>query len=690
MRRLIPLLTLLLSFTAIAEAKEFKSLAELETASREDYQKTRRFKLTAQVIAIHDKNITLSDGTFGNTFRNLQYHPKPFRIGDVVRVKGSLEAGRGSWLFHNIRVLSVVEHQPLPPILELHGSEINDAANRHRLVRMRGVLTSAIPDDTDPRYIWLTLGTASGPFMTVATTNTHSYAELNQLIDAEMEVTGISTPFTGWRQNLGQYISTENDQAIRVVIPPPADPFDVPKLERSPSPHRRRTIGRVIAVGNTRFYLKTAEHPLLEIIPNDDTTARPQAGDIVEVVGFMRKSPFNPILADALTRKSPDVGIAPADTNLLINPTPTIDNSSTRANTCLNGRMVLLTGSLERMNYDPDNGFSLNVNDVEFKVETHYIDTSKLSLQPGCQLEVTGLCTLQFDAPYSQAEFPHFNRFVLTPRTIDDLKVISHPPWWTPLRLFILMIVMAIIIIGILVWNLSLRILSERRARALTRERIARTKTEVKIEERTRLAVELHDSLSQMLTGVAMQLDSAARAEQEGKGSTGRFLETAKQMLGSCRKELQACLWDLRSRTFAEKDLTEAIHRTLAPHTDGIQLDVRFNVPSKDLSESVSHTILAIVRELCVNAIRHGNARHLRVAGEFHDETVSFSVRDDGSGFDPEHVVGPKDGHFGLHGIRERLSAYDGELTINSFPNHGTKITVFMNSCQRSDARHVE
>lgn len=667
---------IMMSAASGAVTNVIQSISELETASREDYRASRRFDLTAQVISIRGKTVTLHDGTSGNSFRNIQYTPQPFREGDIVHVRGGLESGRSTWLFHNIRNLTVLGHKPLPPVKELQGGEINDVANRHRRVRMRGVLTSAIPDDTDPQYTWLTFSTASGHFTSVVSTNAYSREKLNHLIDAEIEASGVVVPFDGWRQNLGNYITPEHDDGfLRIIVPAPTDPFSAPNLGLIPSLHRQKTIGRVIAVGNECFYLQTREHPLLQIIPNDLSNC-PNSGDTIEAVGFMGKSPFNPTLTDALTRPAAETAAELGLSSLKVEDHPPITNRPTRASTMLNGRLIRLRGSVERINYDPDNSFSLNVDGVEFRVETRAVETDTLRLEPGCQIEVTGLCTLQFAAPYSQAEFPHFNGFVLTPRTIHDLKIISQPPWWTPLRLSLVLVSLIIVIIGILIWNHSLRTLSERRARALTRERIAHAKTEVKIEERTRLAVELHDSISQMLTGVAMQLDSAVRAEQEKRTSTRQFLETAKRMLGSCRKELQECLWDLRSRTFAEHDMTEAVLRTLAPHTGNVQIDVRFNVPRKALSESAAHTILAIIRELCVNAIRHGHARHLRVAGECHDKTISFSVRDDGCGFDPARVDGPDTGHFGLSGVRERLAPYEGELSIESVPGHGSRLSA--------------
>ena len=83
-----------------------------------------------------------------------------------------------------------------------------------------------------------------------------------------------------------------------------------------------------------------------------------------------------------------------------------------------------------------------------------------------------------------------------------------------------------------------------------------------------------------------------------------------------------------------------------------------------------------MVREFAVNAIDHGHATRLWIAGEHHDGMVSFSVRDNGCGFDLGAAPGPRQGHFGLQGVRERLDKLSGNLEIRSEPGKGTKVSI--------------
>ena len=115
---------------------------------------------------------------------------------------------------------------------------------------------------------------------------------------------------------------------------------------------------------------------------------------------------------------------------------------------------------------------------------------------------------------------------------------------------------------------------------------------------------------------------------------------------------------------------------SFAPFAGESEVRTRFNVPREQLSESVVHTILRIVRELVVNATRHGKATRIRIAGDYRDGVIRFSVRDNGCGFDPDGVPGPINGHFGLQGIRERLAESNGSIRIESEPGSGTSIAI--------------
>ncbi len=103
---------------------------------------------------------------------------------------------------------------------------------------------------------------------------------------------------------------------------------------------------------------------------------------------------------------------------------------------------------------------------------------------------------------------------------------------------------------------------------------------------------------------------------------------------------------------------------------------MRFHASRAKIPDVTAHNVLSMIRELCVNAIKHGGASRIRVVGELRDDALRFSVRDNGCGFDTAARLGPQQGHFGLQGIKERTSRLHGKFTLESAPGKGTKATV--------------
>ena len=261
-------------------------------------------------------------------------------------------------------------------------------------------------------------------------------------------------------------------------------------------------------------------------------------------------------------------------------------------------------------------------------------------------------------------------------RSSDDLTVVRAAPWWTPLRLSIAIVVLLLALVGITLWSLLLRRLAERRGRELAAETIARTESELKVFERTRLAVELHDSIAQNLTGAALEIRTAKRGPKKLESDTEQHLDIALKTIDSSRTALRNCIWDLRNRALEEDDLEAAIRLTLAPHTGGTDVAIRFPVDRAMISDTTAHAFLSIIRELTLNAIRHGGATAIKIAGAVENGRLLFSVRDNGCGFDPERCPGMEQGHFGLQGVRERAKEFKGQVRIDSRPGTGAKVTI--------------
>lgn len=179
---------------------------------------------------------------------------------------------------------------------------------------------------------------------------------------------------------------------------------------------------------------------------------------------------------------------------------------------------------------------------------------------------------------------------------------------------------------------------------------------------------------------VTLQINAAERLAATDREKERHHLQIAAKTLQSCREELRNCIWDLRNQSFDEPDLNRAIARMLHVLVEDIELSIRFDVPRSRLSDNTVHTILKTIRELVVNAVRHGKARSVKIDGTLNDGRIIFSVTDDGTGFDPDDCPGIADGHFGLQGIRERIRQLQGSLDIVSATGSGTCVTVTLNA----------
>ena len=667
MKRIFTLLFALLAGIASAGGT-LTSVDEVARLQIEDIKVPVPFDFTGTMVSLGDaassREIVFADDTGGISFFSPRSLPSELRQWDAVRVKGEIiVADRDKTrraVLHEVEILG--HGDPVPPI-DATANEINTGKCNYRFVRIRGVIASCVVDEVTPTFFWTSLRTESGKVLLCFNSAMMKMDSIANNVDAEAEIVGLARPISGIRRGLGNYLRVLDPKNIRIIKQPTEDPFTAAETlsNMATSPHRQRISGDVIAVARNHFYLRTGIGRIIIAMPIEGTPM-PKPEERVEVVGFPERAAYWLSLTDAIVKTIGKVSRpldVPKETTL--SQLFTDSKGRKRFNTHLNGYRLTLSGKVKSASED-----ELELSDGENSI---FVIISSIRNQLpevpeiGSTIKATGLCWMEFHNKYGADIYPVFLRFTLYPHAAEDLQVLTSPPWWTPFRLLMLVLVLAILLTGSFVWSIALNRKAERRGRELYEERASHAIAEKKVEERTRLAVELHDSLSQTLTGIAMQLEV---------GKT----DTAKTMLTACRSDLRRCLWDLRSRTFEEKDMTEAIERTLEPHSIGAKISVRFNVPRERLSDSLTHNILHIVRELVVNAIRHGKATEVKVAGECHGDTISFSVKDNGSGFDPETAPGPDEGHFGLLGIRERLKALNGTLEIESARGAGAKFKI--------------
>ena len=656
------------------------------------------FDITGQVLLICDSqpqriNLISGNDTATLNFWDVCNCTTKCRSGDIVRAQGVIRDAIDIALRDIpapvcacLTNLTVLGRTALPPTIEASAGQINANELRQRFIHARGVVASVVRDAANVGWNWIVLRTDSDVWKIRASVTEHDYPydRLLKLLDAEVEVRGISHQFASWRTFLGYHMILYGQDGIRVLAPAP-HPFAAPDLSSTPVPqstsHRQQTRGHVLGSDGKRLFLKDAAGRFIPVTPIAGQQI-PPLGTAVTVSGFVDLGPMGIQVNGAVIRTDDAPPIPSTDAEFIEAERMFSSADGTDiADSALYGKVLRIRGqianSTDGIRIDGKILLECGRRTIDVSV-AHLLDAIGPNLEKGCRIDATGICLSEFDTDVASLAFPEFKGFVLIPRSAADLTVVRRPPWWTPAKLAGVIVLLLAVLLAILIWNRMLQTLSERRGRALAREEIASARANLKVEERTRLAVELHDSISQTLTGVSLQIETAADICEQRPSMARQLLGTARQLLASCRQELRCCIWDLRSRTFEEKDLTEAILRMLKQHTTGVKLLVRFNVPRQILSETTVSAVLRIIRELVINAVRHGKATQVRIAGEHHDRRISFSVTDDGCGFDTANIPGPSDGHFGIQGIRERLTPFNGELLLTGSPGGGTRAAVTM------------
>ncbi len=198
------------------------------------------------------------------------------------------------------------------------------------------------------------------------------------------------------------------------------------------------------------------------------------------------------------------------------------------------------------------------------------------------------------------------------------------------------------------------------------------------LEERVRLAREVHDTLAQGFVGISNLLDAIAMAMQSDLASARRNLDLARKMARHSLTEARRSVMDLRASALEQRDLPAALAQAARQWTAGSPTTVRLDVAgeSQKLPEDVEQHLMRIAQEAVTNALKHSGARNISIRLQMEPRSLLLRVEDDGSGFEPSGVFSALDGHFGLLGMRERAARLGGELQLSSKPGFGTHIEV--------------
>lgn len=621
------------------------------------------FNRTPSPVALKQGDRVFASGIFG--LQKHDYGNEPYAVAHEIQVLGT-----------------GAEIRPVARALQ----DLSNIHDNMRLIRTTGTVIDWRTSEDDPSFMFLTL--KDGPTTMPVLLPSQEPKAVNRLLESQVSVVGTFNCALPSVRRYARPIVVSRLEDIKVLSPP--SPQDIPFLERKIylTPEnvralgRRRISGEIIAVWQKRnLLLRDDDGRVVRVKLSHRNETTPRPGMRATICGYPETDQFNIILGTATISSCTSEASAPQAPVRLSSLAAVIGRNPSGSPTftpSYYGKLVTLGGTIRNLPSlgNAEGRIGLDCNGHLIQLDTSACPEATEGLELGCQIEATGVCLLETNDYDAQADMPHISGLTLILRDKSDIVVVAHPPWLTPARFLVVLSAMTGVLVLVLIWNASLRVLVERRGRELARKQVETTHAKFKTIERTRLATELHDSVVQNLTGAALEIRAAQAALPAADEDAVPHLDIALKTINSSRAELRNCIWDLRNQALEQTDVDEAIRITLQPHLSEARLQVRFNVPRRKIPDNEFHNILCIIRELVVNAVRHGHAATIKVAGTLDGGRLLFSVADDGCGFDPATRPGMEQGHFGLEGVMERVKALDGAVDITSAPGKGAHITI--------------
>lgn len=639
-----------------------KPLVSVDAVRELSYEAARSgppVRLQVVVISHLHSGFDGQDESGGLYFQSQEQPP----IGTLVEVSGNVTGG----MYEPYIVVDSVVHKgkrPHPKPLKWLPEHLQSGAGDNRWIEVEGVLVQTRIRPPSSRWAGAKLmsGTMEIGVRFRNRQKPFSAEKLRALSGARVRIQGSGAPlFNDSRQRIGSELVCPDLDFIE-VLQPAGERFDLPitplaKIRswnyRQDSPSMVRTRGvvtfvdpegdRLVIQDGTRGSLIRAAEPFSAIV-----------GDTVEVIGFPESLGYFVGLRFA--------EVAISDEKLSISPArktaEPLSNRNPFELITLEGRLVEKTGQF----------CSLQIGDNDLIAVHGPMEVIHSLPAMGSVIQVTGVKFIE------ATQTGEVRSVAVEMRSPSDLLVLETPPWWTPARYLAAIAILGCCIVAALGWSILLR----RRVRAQTSQIHSQVATNAALEERNRIARELHDTLSQGFAGVAYQLSSVRNHIDERPQRAHERLDLATHMVEHSLAEARNALTELRSPILDELSLGQALQSTANTvcEAGGVDLKVEIKDETVDqISKSTQHEILRIVLEAISNAVNHAQAGLIQLSLLIENRTLRAEVKDNGQGFDPD-LSTQSGNHFGIRGMHERAQRIGANLTMKSIPSNGTTMTL--------------
>ncbi|MFC4597148.1 histidine kinase [Cohnella hongkongensis] len=205
-------------------------------------------------------------------------------------------------------------------------------------------------------------------------------------------------------------------------------------------------------------------------------------------------------------------------------------------------------------------------------------------------------------------------------------------------------------------------------------ELAAQARMSAVVEERQRLARELHDAVSQQLFAISMTATAVGRTMDHDFERARRQVELIEEMASAAQSEMRALLLHLRPVHLEGKRLAQAIPELVEEMKAKVPVDISIDIEQDlPLNKGVENHLFRIVQEALSNTLRHSKATKMDIVLQRREEAVRLGIRDNGIGFDTQVK---KQASYGMTNMEERVNELGGSLNITSAPGKGTRIEI--------------
>jgi signal transduction histidine kinase len=242
--------------------------------------------------------------------------------------------------------------------------------------------------------------------------------------------------------------------------------------------------------------------------------------------------------------------------------------------------------------------------------------------------------------------------------TVDDIEVLAGPPWWSARSLALFGLAAAVLLlIALLVYI-----------------RVDHWRLQPVLDERERIAHEMHDSLAQSFAGIGFQLQAIGNGVPRNLPEVNSQLELACELVRHSHEEARRSLMTLRREFLESEALHTALERFARRMVEHGAVEVCLDVRGEEnrLPYALKDALFRIGQEAIANSLRHAMPSLISIRLEYCTTSVTLAIEDNGVGFDPAGAVRG----FGLQGMRKRAAAIASELKVTSSAGMGTRVFV--------------